>query len=72
MRGESGRLSLPRGLPRVKLALRSNGAVGQVNPGALAELLGDALLVFADAGLFFLEDDGHGWGRGKELVMVFW
>lgn len=47
-------------LPRVKLALGSNGAVGKVNPGTLAELLGDAFLVFADARLFFLEDDGHG------------
>lgn len=48
-------------LPRVMLALGSDGTVGKVNPGTLAELLGHALLVLADAGLFFLEDHGDGW-----------
>ena len=48
----------PGRLPRVVWALARNGAVGEVDPGALAELLGHALLVFAHACLFLLENDG--------------
>lgn len=44
-------------LPRVIWALSGDGPVGQMDPGALAKLLGHAFLVLANPGLFLLEDD---------------
>lgn len=40
------------------LSLAVDGTVGEMDPGLLSEFLGDALLVLADSGLFFLENDG--------------
>ena len=45
------------GLPRVVRPLSRDRSVGEMDPRALAQLLGLALLVLTDAGLFLLEDD---------------
>jgi len=42
------------------LPLRRHGAIGQMDPGALAVDLGLALLVLADPRLFLLEDKLNG------------
>ena len=54
-------------LPSVVRPLAGDGPVGEVDPGALPQLLGAGLVVLADTGALLLEDEGDAWIRQYQL-----